>query len=229
MSVGFIDEIDVIDVGVLNYSQCLVMQNQIHDEVVKGIRTPVIILVQHPAVITLGKNSDEAYLKFAQEHYRSRSVDIIRTDRGGEVTAHMPGQLVVYPILPLRRLGLAAKAFVTVLEEAVIRTLANFKLLATRDPDHPGVWIHDKKICAVGVRIKDRVTMHGLAFNITNNLDLFSEIIPCGLSGKGVTSLTAELGELINLPLVVPLFLKELIRLLLPTTTKVNWPSTCNS
>jgi lipoate-protein ligase B len=190
--------IKVQNLGLMPYGEALLHQERCHTDVVEGGR-PVILTVEHPSVLTLGKNAHSGNLLFGREFYRSLGVDVFETDRGGEVTAHMPGQLVVYPIIPVLSLGYSAKSYIALLEDSVIEVLAGYGLKAQCDAQFPGVWIEDRKICAIGVRIKQRVSMHGLALNVCNPLDLFSKIVPCGIQTRSVTSMTEELGKKIDL------------------------------
>ena len=184
-----------LSLGVMDYRLCLDLQNRLHARVAAGEPAAYLLFVEHPPVLTLGKHADPRHLMFAEAAYRAEGVDVVAIDRGGEVTAHEPGQLVVYPILRLEDFRLAPRAYVTLLEDAVIETLAHFGVVGGRDPEHPGVWTGDRKICALGVRIRARVTIHGLTLNVRNSLELFGKIVPCGIQGRGVTSLTRELGR----------------------------------
>jgi lipoate-protein ligase B len=135
---------------------------------------------------------------------------VYHIDRGGEVTAHEPGQLVVYPILKLADHGLAPKSYVALLERAVIATLARFGVTATIDAERPGVWVGFNKICAVGVRVKERATLHGIALNVSNDLSTFREIVACGLQGRGVTTLGRVLRRDVTVPEIAEALLAEL-------------------
>jgi len=185
--------IEIIDLGVLRYGEALSRQESTHAEVAFNGRPGVIFTVEHEPVLTMGKNSEQGNLLFARDFYESQGVEIFDTERGGQVTAHMPGQLVVYPILNMLTLGLTVRSYVNILEEAVITALAKYDIKAHRDQEHPGVWVGHEKICAMGVRIKSRVSMHGLALNVNNDLSLFGKIIPCGIKFRGVTSIERQL------------------------------------
>jgi len=185
--------LQAIDAGLMEYRQCLGLQRRLHAAVVGG-GPSCVLFVEHPPVLTFGKNADKGHLRLASSLYQEMGVALIDTDRGGEVTAHMPGQLVVYPILRLADFGLTPRRHVELMESAVIKVLAGFNVTAARDPDYPGVWVGERKICAVGVRIKERVTMHGLALNVDNDLELFAQIVPCGIQGRSVTSMRQEIG-----------------------------------
>lgn len=184
----------VIDLGCLDYRESLERQLAEHQRVVDG-GPPVFLLVEHPPVLTLGKNADLSNLLLDRESLARMGVLIAETDRGGEVTAHVPGQLVVYPIIPVTRFELTPRRYVNLLEESVIRVLEQYDIAATRDSEHPGVWVGGDKICAVGIRIRTRVAMHGFALNVNNEFGLFETIIPCGIRARGVTSLQKELGQ----------------------------------
>lgn len=178
--------------GVMSYRDCLEVQYQTHRSVLEAPGRGVILTVEHPSVITLGKHANPANLLWSSEWLRAHSIDLCETDRGGEVTAHEPGQLVMYPILRLSDFLLSPKRYVALLEEAVIATLADLGISSSVDLERPGVWVGVEKICAVGVRIKDRVSMHGVALNVLNSLDVFKLIVPCGLLGRGVTSVARQ-------------------------------------
>jgi lipoyl(octanoyl) transferase len=179
--------------ALLGYGASLLLQRQLHEEVLNSSDLACFITVQHPPVVTLGKNADSKFLLGGKEWFEQHGIEVFQTDRGGEVTAHEPGQLVMYPILRLQDFYLSPKKYVALLEDTIVELLAEYGLAATKDSAHPGVWLGPNKICAVGVRIKDRVSLHGIALNITNSLNTFKMIVPCGISERGVTSLAKEL------------------------------------
>lgn len=181
--------------GQVAYDEGLRLQHRAHAAVAAERSPGAILALEHPAVLTFGKNAEPRHLLESEVVLRQRGVAVVATERGGEVTAHMPGQLVLYPILPLTRLGIGVRAYVCALEEAVIRVLADVGVTAARDPEHPGVWVGHAKICALGVRIKERVSLHGLALNLTNDLALFGAIVPCGIQNRGVTNLQMLTGQ----------------------------------
>lgn len=183
-------QLEIIDAGTMRYGACLELQHSLHAEVSEGKRTGAIILVEHEPVITFGKNADPSFLHFSKAYLDAKGIDLFDTDRGGEITAHMLGQLVVYPILSLPAHGLGARDYINVLEQTVIAIIANYGVKASTHKEYPGVWVDERKVCAVGVRIKNRTSMHGIAFNICNNLDLFNLMTPCGIQGKSVCSLS---------------------------------------
>lgn len=152
-----------------------------------------LILLQHPHVFTLGRGSSEEFLPTGED---GLSYELFRTERGGEVTFHCPGQLVGYPLLDLNYYKLDLHWYLRMLEQVVIDTLADFGLVGRRDEDYTGVWVGNGKVCAIGVSVSRWVTMHGFALNINNDLDPFKQIVPCGIedSSRGVVSIKSLLG-----------------------------------
>lgn len=193
MSASTFESVIAVPLGIRTYEEGLALQLRYHERVRSGELPGVILFLQHTPVLTLGKNADPSLILASEADLREQGVDRVATDRGGEVTAHMPGQLVIYPILPLQRMRLPVKSYVEGLQRAVIQTLKRWNLHAICDSAFPGVWIGSNKICAVGVRIRERVSMHGIALNVNNSLDLFTRIIPCGIRDRGVTSMAHEL------------------------------------
>ena len=156
-----------------------------------------LILLQHTPVYTLGKSGDESNLKVPIEE---TGAEFYKTKRGGDITFHGPGQLVVYPIFDVETYGMSVRAFVETLEQCVIDCIAEYGLKGSRIIDASGVWLdaengNARKICAVGLKVSRGITMHGLAFNINTDLSYFDHIVPCGLADKSVTSLEKELGK----------------------------------
>ena len=158
-----------------------------------------ILLVEHPPVYTLGKSGHAENLLIGREALEAMGAQFFHIDRGGDITFHGPGQLVCYPILDLERIGIGLREYIEALEEAVIRTVAEYGIAAGRIAGASGVWIdpgkaRPRKICAIGVRSSRYVTMHGFALNVTTDLEWFSRINPCGFTDRGVTSIAAETG-----------------------------------
>lgn len=156
-----------------------------------------LILLEHAPVVTLGRSAKVAHLRLSPEALASRGIELFEVERGGDVTYHGPGQLVGYPILDLRALREDVVRYVRLLEESVIATLAVFGIAGGRLPGYPGVWVDGAKVCAVGVAVKRRVTMHGFALNVATDLDAFEVINPCGL-GRPVTSMATILGRAVE-------------------------------
>ena len=187
------------DLGILSYAEGYEQQEAEHKRVLEGESSGAILVLEHKPVLTLGKHADLSYVLLNEAELAQKGVELVRADRGGEVTAHMPGQIVVYPILPVLSLGLGPRDYVNALMQAVIKTLAQWGVKARCDSEFPGVWVGTNKICAVGVRIRERVSLHGIALNVNNSLELFGSIIPCGIKHLGVTSLSQELGHTVSL------------------------------
>lgn len=157
-----------------------------------------IIFVEHTPVFTLGKNADENNILLKNENL---GADVFRIERGGDVTFHGPGQLVVYPILDLEQFNMGLREYVDTIEQIIIDFIASYGLIGMRSNGASGVWLdvgtsNERKICAIGIKASRYITMHGLAFNINNDLTWFSKINPCGFIDKGVTSLLKELGAI---------------------------------
>ena len=161
---------------------------------------PSLIFVEHPHVFTLGKSGDENNLLINSDFLASINATFFKTDRGGDITYHGPGQLVGYPVFDLDQLGIGVRSYIFNLEESIIQTLQEFNITAERLEGATGVWIASsgqpswKKICAIGVKVSRGVTMHGFALNVNTDLKYFSYINPCGFTDKGVTSIEKETG-----------------------------------
>jgi lipoyl(octanoyl) transferase len=162
-----------------------------------------LLLLEHPAVLTLGRNSDPAHILASDDELRRRGIEVIRVERGGEVTYHGPGQLVGYPIVALARRGILIRPFVRALEGALIETCAALGVAAWRRDGHPGCWVDPgsaspRKIGALGLRVERGITYHGVALNVTVGLADFDLIDPCGMPGVASTSIAAELGRVVT-------------------------------
>lgn len=191
--------IPVIHMGTVEYQECLLIQQNIHQRVVNGEHGGCFLVVEHPPVITLGNRADKNSILANQDFLSKIGIHVVPTDRGGDVTAHEPGQLVIYPILSLVNKSFGPRFFVEALQQAVIDWLSFRNIHASVDHKNPGVWVGNQKICALGVRFKNRATYHGLAINMNNSLKTFQWIVPCGLYGKGVTSVNEQTGHTTDL------------------------------
>jgi lipoyl(octanoyl) transferase len=189
------------DLGLLPYRQAWAEQERVHALVAAGESGPEILTVEHPPVITFGRRAElsASHLVASSEYLAQMGVEVVESDRGGDITFHGPGQLVAYPIIRLADFELSVGAYVRRLQEAAIACLARFGVVGRTDPDAIGVWVKGprgvSKVCAVGVRVKGGVTLHGVALNVTTDLRYFELIVPCGLAGRPVTSLGELLGE----------------------------------
>src|SRR3972149_6635065 len=160
----------------------------------QGIISDVVILLEHQPVLTIGRSGGPGHLLVPRALLAERGVEVYDIERGGGATYHGPGQLVAYPILALRALDEDVVRFMRALEESILRTVADFGITGSRRRGFPGVWVGEAKIAAVGVAVKRRVTMHGMALNVTTDLEPFTWINPCGL-GRPVTSMAQTLGR----------------------------------
>lgn len=175
-------------------------QNKIYD---------ILLLLEHPPILTLGKNADNHHILCPEEVLKAKGIKTYRTDRGGDVTYHGPGQIVGYPIINVRENNLKVKNYIWLLEQVFLDLLAKeYSVKAYREPDYRGVWVNDSKITAIGCSVKHGITMHGFAFNVNTDLEHFKVINPCGIASKGVTSLKAILGYDLELDLVNQLVIK---------------------
>ena len=199
---------DIQDLGRLRYGDAYERQLAAHAEVLadrdrqpRPLRAGIVLTVEHDPVITVSRRAAAASHVLATPELLARHrVELAETDRGGDVTYHGPGQLVVYPILDLTLLNLGLHDYMRLLEQSVIDTCVTFGITAQRDPAATGVWVRDAsgqlaKVAAFGVRVRRWVSMHGLSINITTNMDHFGLIVPCGLAGRPVTSLKQLLGD----------------------------------
>lgn len=184
----------LVDLGLVPYSEALALQAEEAARVEEG-GGGCLFLLEHPPVITFGRNGGEEHLPFGREFFAARGVELVRSSRGGSITCHFPGQLVAYPVMRVDRLPGGLRRFFTGMEESVIRTLERFGLAAERMDGRPGVWVGGRKICSIGIAVKRWITCHGLALNVARDLSLFELVTPCGLPGVSATSLHRELGS----------------------------------
>jgi lipoyl(octanoyl) transferase len=202
------------DIGLKDYKETWDYQEKIFQKLVDNKKSSsaaptgsekkdhgTLIFVEHPHVYTLGKSGSENNLLLDFIQLQTKDAAFYKIDRGGDITYHGPGQIVGYPIFDLEIIGIGLKEYIHLLEEAVIITLAEYRINAGRLVGATGVWLdmdipgRTRKICAIGVRASRYVTMHGFAFNVNTNLDYFNYINPCGFTDKGVTSLAKEKGN----------------------------------
>ena len=190
--------------GRRSYKSAWKLQKEIH-LLVKNCEIPsTVLFLEHDNVYTLGKNADKNYLLS-----KYPDVDVIETDRGGQITYHGPGQLVGYPIINLNNYNKSISWFVSSIESIIINTLKRFKITSSRKEGFPGVWIEDEKICAMGVRIAQWVTMHGFALNVNPEMKYFDGLIPCGIMEYGVTSIYNNINQEIDYYDLVNILIKE--------------------
>lgn len=188
--------INVVYLGRVDYATGLQLQQAVVHLVKEGQVGHTLVLLEHPPVITLGRNADRHNIVASPDFLSSKGIELFETDRGGDVTFHGPGQLVGYPIFDLRAFSprLGAVDFVRKVEEVLIRTCGDLGVVTSRIPGLTGVWTDEPaKLAAIGVHISRAVTSHGFALNVNTNLDYFKLIVPCGINDKPVTSLEREM------------------------------------
>jgi lipoyl(octanoyl) transferase len=193
-------EVEVRRLGLIPYADALALQRELVEERRAGRIGDLLLLVEHPHVLTLGVRGDggRSHILASAEALAERSVEVHETGRGGDITYHGPGQLVGYPIIDLKPDRCDVHRYVRDLEEVLIRVAADYDLEAGRVPGLTGVWVGDRKLAAIGVRIARWVTSHGFALNVATDLAYFNLIVPCGIADRGVTSLEALLGRVVD-------------------------------
>lgn len=180
--------------GTVPYEEARAAQRRLEGERQRGDVPDLLLLLEHPPVYTRGRRSEPAELPMGAEWYEAQGIEVRDTDRGGRVTYHGPGQLVAYPIVSLRPYGDDVHAYVRGLERVMIESLAAHGVAAGLVEGETGVWVGDRKIGSIGVHVSRGVTTHGLAVNVNNDLQPFEWVVPCGIEGCQVTSLSRELG-----------------------------------
>ena len=218
-------KIKLIDLGLKDYKETWDYQETLFQDIISlkidnrrnnaNHKTPnYLLFVEHPHVYTLGKNGDSTNLLLNEAQLSKKGASFYKINRGGDITYHGPGQIVGYPILDLDNFFNDIHKYLRFLEDIIIRTLSDYGLTAERSDGETGVWLDvgtpfARKICAMGVRSSRWVTMHGFALNVNSDLGYFDHIIPCGIKGKAVTSLEAELNKKVPLDEVKATILKH--------------------
>ena len=219
------NQVVVKDLGIKDYKKAWDFQNEIFQGIIdiklanrertaKQVPPNYFLFTEHPPVYTLGKSGDLSNLLLNEEQLQQKGISFFKSNRGGDITFHGPGQIVGYPIIDLEAFKPDIRWYMRSLEEVIIRTISEYGLKGERSEGETGVWLDvgtpfARKICALGVRTSRWVTMHGFALNVNTNLGYFDHIIPCGIRGKAVTSLEAELNRKVPLEEVKPLVLKN--------------------
>ena len=185
----------IYQLGLIEYSLAYRLQRELLCQRANDEITDTLILLEHPPAITIGKSGKLENVLVSQQQLAKEGISLFFIDRGGDVTYHGPGQLVAYPIIDLKKRGRDVHKYVRDLEELIIRTLSDFGINACRDRNHAGVWVEDKEIAAIGLRIRRWVSMHGFALNVNTDLEQFSLINTCGFSDRKATSISKLLSQ----------------------------------
>jgi lipoyl(octanoyl) transferase len=197
------------ELGRLDYGRALELQQQLVAERKQGLIPDQLLLLEHPHVITMGRNGHLENLLADDQVLGRAGISFHATDRGGDITYHGPGQLVGYPILDLREWKRDVGEYVRSIEQVIIDTLADYGIAAGRIPRLTGVWVEGRKIAAIGVHISRWVTSHGFAYNVSTDLRNFDLIVPCGIAGRKATSLEKLLGRSVNMSEVSPKLMRH--------------------
>ncbi len=187
-------DLRICDCGVAEYRRILKLQKQLWENRYRDEIPNTVLIVEHQPVITLGVQKKANKLFISRKDLKKREIDVIEIRRGGGVMAHNPGQLVFYPILKLQQLGLGISEYIRKLEATGIELLSIMKVRCERRSGFPGLWVGEKKIASIGVRVSRFVTYHGMAININNDLSIFDLFVPCGIEGVKMTSVLKQTG-----------------------------------
>ena len=182
------------DLGRIPYTDALALMRALGTARQRGEVPDLLLTCEHPPVVTLGRGARPEHLLLRREDLAARGIALHEVERGGDVTYHGPGQLMLYPILDLSRLGCDLHAFLRALERVLIEAVASFGVVAAARPGLTGVWVGEAKLASIGIHVSRWVTWHGAALNVSTDLDAFSAIVPCGLAGVRMTSLSALTG-----------------------------------
>ncbi len=202
----------VYDLGLIEYEKAWKIQKELHRKRILGKTNDTLLICEHPHTYTLGKIAEKKNLLLNKKELQQKHIAVFDIDRGGDITYHGPGQIIGYSILNLTDWKKDAHLYLRSLEEVLIKTCYNYGINnATRKKNYTGVWINDRKICAIGIKISRWITMHGFAFNVNTDLKYFDGIIPCGIKNKEVTSLDKELNKKKNINEVKEKVIKNFI------------------
>jgi lipoate-protein ligase B len=187
--------LQIRDCGIADYRQILQMQQLLREKRQQSEIPNTVLIVEHPAVITLGARQSSNRLLVDRQDLAKKNIDVVAVRRGGGTTAHNPGQLVFYPILNLQKTGLGINKYIRELEAIGAELLARLNVQSTSRKGAPGLWVGERKIASIGVRVSKFITYHGMAINIQNDLSIFEYIVPCGLDNVEMTSVLKETGK----------------------------------
>jgi len=204
-------DLKVLDLGVRNYKEIWDLQKELHSKRVAEEIPDTLILVEHNPVVTLGRSGKDENIKVPSKYLKEKGIELYHIERGGDVTFHGPGQLVGYPVFNIKK-GLAGiKPFIEKIEDVIIATLGDFKISAGKKEKMIGVWVGEKKICSIGVAIKQWVSFHGFALNVNNDLEYFDLINPCGFKEIKMTSMQEILKYMVEMDGVKKAIIKNFI------------------
>lgn len=192
-------ELLVCNLGLIDYKHAWDIQLEYHEKRRNNLVPDILFLCEHPNTYTLGKVAQKENLLYNEKDLKEKNIDVYEIDRGGDITYHGPGQVVGYAILNLENWKKDTHLYLRSLEEVIIKTNLSYGITSGRNEKFTGVWIENRKICAIGIKVSRWVTMHGFAYNVNTQLNLFEGIIPCGISDKEVTSLQKELKTKIDI------------------------------
>jgi lipoate-protein ligase B len=188
----------ILDLGLIDYKEAWDLQHELWAKRVEEELPDLLLILEHPHVITLGRRGNHTHLKASSEVLEAMKIPIFHVERGGDITYHGPGQMVVYPIIGLRDYGYRLIRYVDQLEEVILHVLSDFEIQGEKDPSNRGVWANGHKIASIGVAIKRWVSFHGFALNYETDLKYFDLVDPCGLVGEKMTSMAKILGKQIS-------------------------------
>lgn len=190
----------ILNLDTVPYEEAFELQKRLVQMRSQNVINDILILLEHPPVFTVTRKATLDNILASPEELKEKGISVCKTNRGGDITYHGPGQLVGYPIMNLNDYGKDLHKYIRAVEEMIIKVLMDYGISAHREKVHPGVWVGNEKIAAIGIAVKSSwTTMHGFAFNINPDLNHYSLIVPCGITDKGVTSLSKLLGKPISL------------------------------
>jgi lipoyl(octanoyl) transferase len=193
----------LLDLGLSDYTETYELQQELAAKRKSGeLNSDLFLITEHPATFTLGRRGGRDNLMVSEDFLKEKNIPLVHIERGGDITFHGEGQLVIYPIYDLRKGGVTVAAYVALLEEVMLQLAQKRGVTACRDPRNNGIWVGDKKLGSVGIAIRHGISFHGLAINVNVSLEPFSWVNPCGLTGVSMTTLAKELDENILLETV---------------------------
>ena len=213
---------DFIDLGLIPHEEAEEIQLKRLNQIMQGLAPSVLYLLEHPPVVTLGRQGGLDNLLISEEALNQMGAKLIRTTRGGNITCHYPGQLVAYPLIRIEKRRGGIKKIFHDMEETAIRTAAKFGVIASRSEGRPGIWVGDGKLCSIGIGVKKWITYHGLSLNVSKAMPLFDAVTLCGLHDAHPTSLSREAGRDIKIKEVKNVFREEFQRIFADTPLAEN-------